>query len=283
MKFLIIDSCVWLELAEKPPLRPLLQRLKNVLEKEGRELVLPGPVLLEYERNRSRISENWIKSLQSHMKHLNGLKPVLQNVQREIALIQEAGRAEIEEARKVIPANLKDIDGIFEVARVWEADDKHFKDACSRNINFMPPAHVPQRSSVGDCLIWAAVLDLLDEGEVWFCSANSSDFSSPLRKDEAHPELVAEAAAKGNGFRYFNDPTKLIESLIEELPKKSQEPAASLPLYFDYVPSPPSSCAKCGSRFYEGGAFLNSHYGGLTLQYICRGCGSRFDTGEPFD
>lgn len=283
MKFLIIDTCVWLELAEKPPLRALLQELQTALRAKVRQLVLPTPVLLEYDRNRARLSESWVKSLQGHIKHLNGLKQILSSVKDEIARTQEAGRAAIAEANKSVPQNLMDIESIFEAARIWEPNEVHFRETCDRNMKFKPPAQEPKRSSVGDCLIWAAVLDLLDEGEVWFCSANSSDFSGPERKDQAHPDLVTEAAAKGNGFRYFNNPTELVEELLKELPKEVKTATVYLPKYFDYVPAPPVKCPKCGGKFYEDGAFLNSAYGGLTLQYICRGCGFHFDTGDFFD
>lgn len=283
MKFLIIDTCVWLDLAENPPLRALLQELQTALRAKVRQLVLPGPVRLEYNRNRARLSESWVKSLQGHINHLNGLKKILGPAKDEIARIQKAGNAAIAEAKKSVPLNLVDIESIFKAARIWEAEEAHFKDACERNLNFKPPAHVPQRSSVGDCLIWAAVLDLLNEGEVWFCSANSRDFSKPERNDHAHPDLVTEAAAKGYGFRYFNNPTKLVEELLRELPKTAKTAAVHLPKYFDYVLAPPGKCPKCDDKFYENGAFLNSAYGGLTLQYICRGCGFRFDTGDSFD
>jgi hypothetical protein len=283
VNFLIIDTCVWLELAEKPPLQPLLHELGYALGANVRELVVPSPVRIEFDRNRQRVSEHWVKSLQSHLKNLNSLKKILFASSDEINKVQEAGGVAIADALKVVPLNLADIDAIFKVARLWEPSDDNFRDACARSLNFNAPALVPKRSSVGDCLIWAAVLEFLDEGDVWFCSANSSDFSAAERKDQAHPDLAAEAATKKNSFRYFNNPTELVEALINEVPKVIEPPPVHLPKYFDYVPSPPNSCPKCGGKFSDTGGFMNSMYGGLTLQYICQGCGLRFDTGEAFD
>jgi hypothetical protein len=62
----IIDTCVWIELAEKPPLYPLLAELGKLSSIGVFQLVLPTPIFIEFQRNRSRTLEKWAKSFDSH-------------------------------------------------------------------------------------------------------------------------------------------------------------------------------------------------------------------------
>lgn len=150
-----------------------------------------------------------------------------------------------------------------------------FQDASNRCLDVQAPAEKRNRSAVGDCLLWLAVLRHLGEGEVWFCTSNFHDFSG-VRQDELHASLDAEAKTRKHQLTYFHDPTVLMKHLDAK--------AVRLPEYFHELPTNFNieNCPRCGGAL-TGGAYLRSQYGGLTYHRLCTSCGSQIDTGEWFE
>lgn len=279
----VIDTCVWIELAEKPPLHPLLTELCKLSSTATHQLTLPSPIPIEFERNRVRAMEKWAKSFDSHRSQLAIVTPHLADVEKHIEAIVQACKKAAADARKVMPSGFAEIDRAFRGARPWRPNAAHYEEACRRCLEIVAPALNDQRSSIGDCLIWLGVLDCLDDGDVWFCTANKKDFSDPQRFDQAHPYLLDEAGKKRGNFRYFNDPNSLVEVLRQAAPAPKEEVVPPMPRYYDYAPSPPDRCQACGIKSMMPSAYLRSRYGGLTLQFICPNCGTHHDTGDSFD
>lgn len=279
----IIDTCVWIELAEKPPLHPLLIELCKLSSTATHQLTLPTPIPIEFARNRARAMEKWAKSFDSHRSQLTIVSPHLPGVEKHIEAIARACKQAAADAQKIIPAGFAEIDRAFGEARKWTPNAAHYEDACLRCLKILAPALNDQRSSIGDCLIWSGILDCLDTGDVWFCTANKRDFSDPHRFDQVHPSLRDEAGRRQGSFRYFNDPNSLVEMLREAAPVPAAEITMRMPQYYDYAPSPPDTCQACGIKSTMVSGYLRSRYGGLTLQYICQNCGNHHDTGDSFD
>lgn len=65
---LLIDTCVWLDLASDPKLNHLVGVVEELVNLGQIELIVPRVVIDEIQRNRERIEKNSVKSLTSHFR-----------------------------------------------------------------------------------------------------------------------------------------------------------------------------------------------------------------------
>lgn len=54
---LLIDTCVWLDLAQDQKLTPLLRVVETLAREERVRLIVPRVVLDEFKRNRARVAQ----------------------------------------------------------------------------------------------------------------------------------------------------------------------------------------------------------------------------------
>ena len=67
---ILIDSCVWLDLAKDYQQQPILTALEELIRMGDVELILPGTVLDEFARNKGRVVEESSRSLSGTMKRV---------------------------------------------------------------------------------------------------------------------------------------------------------------------------------------------------------------------
>ena len=65
MFHVLIDTCVWLDLAQDPKQTPMLRVLEDFLDNDGLVLIVPRVVQVEFEKNRDRIAKTSARSLTS--------------------------------------------------------------------------------------------------------------------------------------------------------------------------------------------------------------------------
>ncbi|HDR9163788.1 TPA: DUF4935 domain-containing protein [Burkholderia vietnamiensis] len=65
---LLVDTCVWLDLAKDYREQPIIGALEDLVESGEVELIMPQQVLDEFDRNRARIVEEARRGLQSHFR-----------------------------------------------------------------------------------------------------------------------------------------------------------------------------------------------------------------------
>jgi hypothetical protein len=63
---ILIDTCVWLDLAKDPKQMPVLGIVEELLRLGIISLIVPRIVLDEFQRNRERIAKESTKSLSAH-------------------------------------------------------------------------------------------------------------------------------------------------------------------------------------------------------------------------
>jgi predicted nucleic acid-binding protein len=67
---ILIDTCVWLDLAKDYQQQPILTALEELIPMGDIELILPRSVLDEFARNKGRIIEEGSRSLSGTMKRV---------------------------------------------------------------------------------------------------------------------------------------------------------------------------------------------------------------------
>lgn len=287
-KFLIIDTCVWIGLAGEPKLYSLLEILDNTLKTTNYVLILPESIKIEFERHRNTIKSTWknkFKGLISQIKQIQKHFPAHTDELLKVhCLLQNA----LAKSDASIEDNLKLVDRIFQQATlINNCADSMLAEAARRVFQRIPPALNPRSSSVGDCLLWLAVLEILKTGEVWFCTKNKHDFSQTNAECLPH-QILDEAAFKVNSmFHYFVDPDKFIKQIspsAKDLPRYSDYVEHDLPPYFRYALDKdswmkPIVCPKC----HEVAAIPQLYSTGY--RYFCVNCGnasSFFPADDPF-
>ncbi len=65
---ILIDTCVWLDLAKDYRQQPVIGALEDLAEAREIELIVPQIVIDEFERNKARVIEDTQRSLQSHFR-----------------------------------------------------------------------------------------------------------------------------------------------------------------------------------------------------------------------
>ena len=65
---LLVDTCVWLDLARDYRQEPIIRALEDLIQAHDIELILPQIVIDEFERNRKRVIDETRRSLRSHFR-----------------------------------------------------------------------------------------------------------------------------------------------------------------------------------------------------------------------
>jgi len=65
---MLIDTCVWLDLAKSPKQIPVLGVVEKLLRLDMISIIAPRIVLDEFQRNRERIAKESAKSLSTHFR-----------------------------------------------------------------------------------------------------------------------------------------------------------------------------------------------------------------------
>jgi predicted nucleic acid-binding protein len=66
MLHLLVDTCVWLDLANDYREQPVVNALEDLISARQINLVVPQVVVDEFSRNKSRVVEDARRSMQSH-------------------------------------------------------------------------------------------------------------------------------------------------------------------------------------------------------------------------
>lgn len=251
---IIVDTFVWLNLAKEPSYYDIIEAIKEILDSNQFQLVLPSVLTTEFKRNREQLESAWKSQIKGYLTNLRNLCKILPSKKIELCEFIEETQKLVASGGEGIRKNLELIDRIFNDAILFEVTDAMMIEASHRCINHIAPATIPQRSSIGDCLIWLTVLEKLKEGEVWFCTDNKKDFSAKKKARQDIPDELLDSEAfslnaKGC-FNYFIEPIKLVEIAQIKLEIHAQR---TLPVYQSYNPlellfkHSVYKCSNCGS------------------------------------
>ena len=65
---ILVDTCVWLDLAKDYQRQPVLEVLEGLVRQKQVSIILPGAVLDEFTRNKARVAEESGRSLSGALK-----------------------------------------------------------------------------------------------------------------------------------------------------------------------------------------------------------------------
>jgi hypothetical protein len=195
----LIDTCVWLDMAQDPKQTPLLLVVENMARQGMLRLIVPRVVVDEFKRNRARVAQASARSLKSHVAQVkDAVNRVDGNARRKKVLL-----AQLDDLNHRAPivggaaeTTLTRIDKLFAAATVTEASDAAMRKAAERALQKRAPCHHDNKNSVADALVLEVYLEAVQAGtrgeRFAFVSHNRSDFSLPNGNQKLpHPDIAA--------------------------------------------------------------------------------------------
>ncbi|MET4292502.1 PIN domain-containing protein [Bradyrhizobium sp. LB5.2] len=188
---LLVDTCVWLDMAKDYRHQPTLAALEQMIEGGEVSLILPQQAVAEFARNKERIIRDSAKSLSSHFKRVkeavrqfgtqddrDQVLSSLDNVDHRIVILGEA-----------VQESVSKIEKLFSTAVVIDANERVKLRAAQRAIDKQAPFH-RDKNSIGDAILIEVYRDVLSGGnpehQYAFVTHNKHDFSN-MGGDERHP------------------------------------------------------------------------------------------------
>ncbi|OHV17225.1 hypothetical protein BK022_07000 [Methylorubrum extorquens] len=232
---LLIDTCVWLDVAKDYRHQPTLRALESLVEGGEVHLILPRQAIDEFARNKERIIKDSGRSLSSTFKRVKEAVrqfgdeearqqaiAVMEDVDHRIAILGEA-----------VNDSIARIEKLFAGAEVVETSDAVKLRAAQRAVDKQAPFH-KEKNSIGDAIlieIYREDLSVVGEGVSHaFVTHNKHDFSNML-KDERQPHPDLADLFEGAGSTYSL-------SLGEVLNGHAPEWMEDVKWEFEYVQEP---------------------------------------------
>lgn len=195
---ILIDTCVWLDLAKDYQQLVVLAALEELVQQGEIELVLPRIIIDEFARNKDRVIEQSSRSISSTLKRVKEVVEKFGDPQQKGVVISQLndvdhrlpilGEAAVEMVSR--------IERLFSNTPIIEISDAVKLRAAQRALDKRAPFH-RQRNGIDDAILIEIYADLIGEGEVTgnqfaFISHNTHDFSHPhANKKLPHPDIAA--------------------------------------------------------------------------------------------
>jgi len=281
-KYLLIDTSVWLTLAEDPTLTKVLGDLATILDQNLAQLLVPAITLDEFERNRSAIAGRAEKQFQSAASKARSVVQLLSAEDREVleSLLKRAEKR-VSADSELAASKLQTVKRLLTapaVVKLVPPDHTRLR-ALDRALSKKAPFH-KEKNSAADALILESFRDFVTssikpQDEAAFVTMNKRDFSDPKDERLPHPDFSDLFLSPDRRYAI-----NLAEVLAGIQPAKnwSEEIAA-----YARAAARDTVCLFGGEHDFRDGAYLRSAYGGLTWQEWCSKCQTLRDTGDPWD
>jgi hypothetical protein len=195
---ILIDTCVWLDLAKDYQQQAILAALEELIRQGDISLILPRTIVDEFARNKARIIEESSRSLSGTLKRAKEaverfgdprkrrrVLDELNDVDHRLPIVGEAGAN----------ATVGRVESLFAASEIIEISDAVKLRAAERAIDKRAPFH-RQRNGIDDAIIIEVYADMVGaKGQAGirfaFITHNTKDFSQPNANTKLpHPDLA---------------------------------------------------------------------------------------------
>jgi hypothetical protein len=228
---LMIDTCVWLDIAKDPKQAPVLNVIGELIKQGRVSLLVPRTLLDEFRRNRERIARESAKSLSSHFRLV---RDALDKIEGDKEMV-EAVQLYLEDVDQKIPLiggaaadMLDEIERLLTLSSVIEPSEAVKLRAAQRALDKKAPFH-HGKNSMADAIIIETYAECLGDKapgvRFAFVTHNKADFSAEQGNHKIpHPDF-ANLFTRIKSLYFIN----LLEAL------RRIEPSLVSDLLFDYL------------------------------------------------
>lgn len=196
--WLLIDTCVWLDLARDHRELPVITALEELVQANTIKLIVPEIVAIEFTRNRERIAEETRASFKTHIRLARDAVTRYGTAESKAATLAALHDVdhEIHSRGDAVSGTMDKIELLLSTAERSEATDEIKSRVIERALAKMVPYHRP-KNNVGDAIILETYISHMaahpEANEQFaFITHNTQDFSEPNGdKRLPHPDLAA--------------------------------------------------------------------------------------------
>lgn len=215
---LLIDTCVWLDLAKDPSNEPVVNAIKDMIDAGELKLYCPSLVKEEFHRNKDRIAEICKQRLSQEFKRIR--KVVAQYGDDEEKGLVIGMLDDIHHKLPILTDSVFSIIGAIEElldtsSLIVPIEDIKLKSA-ERAINKKAPFH-KNKNSMADAIIieqFFGVIDANESTSYAFITHNTKDFSSSSDNRKPHEDF---------GSYFSNENVSFYINLIDALKSLNPE------------------------------------------------------------
>jgi hypothetical protein len=193
---LLVDTCVWLDLAKDSQQEPLQDVLEELVRRQDVSLILPRTVVTEFARNKRRIAEEGRHSLSGALKRARDAADRLGDRARKRIVLDYLSDIDhkLPSLGEGALESIKRIERLFAAATVIETSETIKLRAAQRAIDGKAPFH-RQKNSINDAILIEtyseAVAGAQEKGVRYaFITHNTRDFSAVhVNNKLPHPDI----------------------------------------------------------------------------------------------
>jgi hypothetical protein len=197
MHKILVDTCVWLDMAKDPEQQALLNVIEELVKRKELTLIVPRIVVQEFGRNKERIIKESSQSLSSVFKRVKNVVDKFGDPKKKRAVLEQLDDVDykIPSLGESVITSVTRIEKLFKDATIIETTDDIKLRAAQRAIEKRAPFH-RQKNSINDALIieiYAACIqnNNSDGTRFAFVTHNKNDFSLPNGNDRIpHQDLA---------------------------------------------------------------------------------------------
>ncbi|HDR7888527.1 hypothetical protein ABD81_16380 [Bacillus thuringiensis] len=193
---ILIDTCVWLDIAKDYQQQATLAALEELIQQGDIELILPRIVIDEFARNKERVIEQSSRSMSSTLKRVKEVVDKFGDPQQKNIVLAQLN--DVDHRLPMLGEAAVDmvsrIEQLFNSTPIIEISDSVKVRAAQRAIDKRAPFH-RQRNGIDDAILIEVYTDVFKEEEAAgnrfaFISYNTNDFSHPKEsKKLPHPDI----------------------------------------------------------------------------------------------
>jgi hypothetical protein len=223
---LLIDTCVWLDIAKTAKGEKILNLLLEFIERNEVSVILPETIIAEFERNKDRIVTDASKSLSSHFKKVKEMVTEHAGQETKQHLLDQLNDIDkkISTLGESAFQTIANIENIMKRAEMINISDEIKLSATQRAIDKKAPFHL-SKNSIGDAIIiesynFYKIQNAAQEFNLMFITHNVNDFSIKNGNQKLPHEDLAEIFDSPNCQYYINLPEALNSinpDLVEEI------------------------------------------------------------------
>jgi hypothetical protein len=195
---MLIDTCLWLDLAKDHQQQATLVVLEELIRQEKVSLILPRIVLDEFQRNKTRVIEESGRSLSSVLKRVKEAVDKFGDPKRKRLVLGQLNELDykIPSLGGAVVESVSRMEELFKSAPVIETSDDVKLRAAQRAIDRKAPFH-RQRNGIDDAILIEIYADVVRGTKAAgtrfaFVTHNTKDFSHPNANNKLpHPDIAA--------------------------------------------------------------------------------------------
>lgn len=194
---ILIDTCVWLDVAKDYQQQAILAALEELIRQEDIALILPRTVIDEFSRNKARVIEESSRSLSSTLKRVKEAVEKFGDPRKKSAVLDQLNDVDhrLPTLGEAAVDTLGRIEKLFVHTPIIEISDAVKLRAAQRAIDKRAPFH-RQRNGMDDAILIEVYADTVGAkarpgSRLAFVTHNIKDFSQPNANNKLpHPDIA---------------------------------------------------------------------------------------------